>query len=98
MYHTSPGFLNYLSNFLGVREPIRNANGCPTLVIFAVAGEEGNFRSSLREVRCFRKTMFFSLRLTVGIVEREKTRFLPQINRTGHCSSGTSKKRDVVLV
>jgi len=35
-----------LSDFLGAREPIQNATGCPTLVIFAVAGEEGNFRSS----------------------------------------------------
>jgi hypothetical protein len=26
---TSPGFLNYLSDFLGAREPIRNATGGP---------------------------------------------------------------------
>ncbi len=37
---TSPGFLNYLCDFMGAREPIRNATGGP------VAGEEGNFRSS----------------------------------------------------
>ena len=41
-----PGFLNYFSDFLGARDPIRNATGAH-LVIFAVAGEEGNFRSSL---------------------------------------------------
>jgi hypothetical protein len=40
-----PGFLNYLSDFLGAHEPIRNTTGGP-IVIFAVAGEEGNFRSS----------------------------------------------------
>ncbi len=37
-----------------------------------------------RQVRCFRKTPYFSLRLTVGIAERGKSRFLPQINRTGN--------------
>jgi len=32
------------------------------------------------------KTPYFSQRRTVGIVEREKFRYLPQINCTGNCS------------
>jgi len=38
----------------------------------------------------FPKTSYFSSRATVGIVEREKSRFLPQINRTGNCSKDQS--------
>jgi hypothetical protein len=37
------------------------------------------------------KTPYFSKRPTVGIVEREKSRFLPQNNRTGNCSISPKK-------
>ena len=53
--------INYLCDFLGAREPIRS-NWRPTLVIFAVAGKEGIFRSSPSRDRPKRAIMYSNMK------------------------------------
>ncbi len=80
--------------FFNTRTQWHNERGVGTTVSSTIdLREKSRFRpfcyshsKPLREVRCFRKTPYFSWRLTVGIAERSKSRFLPQINRTGNCS------------